>query len=111
MDRENLEPQLQGCYVTVPTMFRDPTLEIDLPAIPEHVLFLKQHGLNHGNFVLLADGAAGDFSTMSPSASRSPRRSCPRMPEDVLFRIGVPRLREGPRSGYQTLAISTKEET
>ena len=54
-----------GCYITVPTMFSDPDLELDLPAIQRHVRFLRAHGVASGNGVLLAGGAAGDFSTMT----------------------------------------------
>jgi len=54
-----------GCYITVPTMFSDPDLELDLPAIGRHVRFLRAHGVATGNGVLLAGGAAGDFSTMT----------------------------------------------
>lgn len=65
MDPEKLKRDLEGCYVTVPTMFRDPDLALDLAAIRRHVRFLIDNGLNFGNAVLLAGGAAGDFSTMS----------------------------------------------
>ncbi|MEZ5830935.1 MAG: dihydrodipicolinate synthase family protein [Dongiaceae bacterium] len=64
-DRETLKKMLEGCYITVPTMFRDPDLEVDVAAIQRHVEFLKKRGINDDNGVLLAGGAAGDFSTMS----------------------------------------------
>jgi dihydrodipicolinate synthase/N-acetylneuraminate lyase len=57
--------RLCGCYVTIPTAFRDPDLELDLPAIQRHVRFLVDHGITTGTGVLLAGGAAGDFSTMT----------------------------------------------
>ena len=59
------QANLQGCYVTIPTMFRDPDLEVDLGAIRRHVRFLIEGGLTTGNAVLLAGGAAGDFSTLT----------------------------------------------
>ena len=65
MDRELLKKKLEGCYITVPTMFRDPDLEVDTAAIQRHVGFLMKRGINADNGVLLAGGAAGDFSTMS----------------------------------------------
>src|SRR5581483_1228651 len=65
MDWQSLRKRLEGCYITVPTMFRDPDLEIDHKAIQRHVGFLKERGINQQNGVLLAGGAAGDFSTMS----------------------------------------------
>ena len=65
MDRDKLKKLLEGCYVTVPTMFRDPDLELDLDAIRRHVRFLMEHGINAENAVILSGGAAGDFSTMT----------------------------------------------
>ncbi len=65
MDRETFRSRLSGCYVTVPTMFRDEDLEVDLPAIRRHVRFLIDGGIDERTGVLLAGGAAGDFSTMS----------------------------------------------
>lgn len=65
MDREALKTRLEGCYITVPTMFRDPDLEVDPASIRRHVNFLLERGINDANGVLLAGGAAGDFSTLS----------------------------------------------
>src|ERR1700677_911236 len=57
--------RVSGCYITIPTMFRDPDLDLDSAAIQRHVRFLRGHGVAAGNAVLLAGGAAGDFSTMT----------------------------------------------
>ncbi len=65
MDRERARSRLSGCYVTVPTMFRDDDLEVDLEATRQHVRFLIDGGVNESNAVILAVGAAGDFPTMS----------------------------------------------
>ena len=65
MDWQALKRRLEGCYITVPTMFRDPDLEVDRKAIARHVGFLQERGINQQNGVLLAGGAAGDFSTMT----------------------------------------------
>jgi dihydrodipicolinate synthase/N-acetylneuraminate lyase len=66
MDRKRALDRLCGCYVTVPTMFRDVDgLPVDLAAIRGHVRFLLSSGLGEGNGILLAGGAAGDFSTLS----------------------------------------------
>ena len=65
MDRETRVGRLCGCYVTIPTMFRDGDLALDVPAVRRHVKFLLDGGIETGNAVLLAGGAAGDFSTMS----------------------------------------------
>lgn len=60
-----MKRRLEGCYVTVPTMFRDADLEVDLAAIERHVRFLRARGIDETTGVLLAGGAAGDFSTLS----------------------------------------------
>jgi len=65
MDTTRSRERLSGCYVTIPTMFRDPDLEVDLDAIRRHVRFLIDGGLVEGDAVLLAGGAAGDFSTLT----------------------------------------------
>ena len=65
MDFERARERLKGCYITIPTMFRDPDLEVDEGAIAAHVRFLLENGVGEGNAVLLAGGAAGDFSTMT----------------------------------------------
>lgn len=66
MDRETARSRLCGCYVTIPTMFRDDeNLSVDLAAIQRHVRFLIEGGITTGTGVLLAGGAAGDFSTLT----------------------------------------------
>jgi len=65
MDRERARKRLEGCYVTVPTMFRDEDLELDLAAQRQAVRFLIDSGIREGTGVLLAGGAAGDFTTMT----------------------------------------------
>jgi dihydrodipicolinate synthase/N-acetylneuraminate lyase len=62
---ESLRTRLRGCYITIPTMFRDPDLDVDLAAVRAHTRFLIDRGARSGNAVLLAGGAAGDFSTMT----------------------------------------------
>jgi len=65
MDRRRAMQRMEGCYITIPTMFRDPDLEIDLAATRRAVRFLIDRGMNADNATLLAGGAAGDFSTMT----------------------------------------------
>jgi dihydrodipicolinate synthase/N-acetylneuraminate lyase len=65
MDFEQAKARLKGCYVTVPTMFRDPDLELDLTATARNVRFLLERGIDGRYGTLLAGGAAGDFSTMT----------------------------------------------
>jgi dihydrodipicolinate synthase/N-acetylneuraminate lyase len=66
VNAEQLKADLEGCYVTIPTPFRD---ERDLPvneaALRRHVNFLIEAGLNADYATFLAAGAAGDFSTMT----------------------------------------------
>ncbi len=65
MDRERARRHLCGCYVTVPTMFRDTDLAVDLLAVRKHVRFLIDGGITTGTGVLLSGGAAGDFATLT----------------------------------------------
>jgi 4-hydroxy-tetrahydrodipicolinate synthase len=61
-----LKKKLEGCYVTVPTPFRDSDgLPVDEEALRAYVRFLIAGGLTADTAVLLAGGAAGDFSTMT----------------------------------------------
>lgn len=65
MDFERAKRRLEGCYITVPTMFRDPDLEVDLAATRRNVRFLIDNGITERYGTLLAGGAAGDFSAMT----------------------------------------------
>jgi dihydrodipicolinate synthase/N-acetylneuraminate lyase len=66
VDLTTARTNLQGCYVTLPTMFRDDDdLSVDYSAIRRHARFLLDRGLVRGRAVMLTGGAAGDFSTMS----------------------------------------------
>lgn len=65
MDPQQLMQRLRGCYITVPTLFEDKGLGLNLPGIVRHVEFLLAGGLAEGTGVILAGGAAGDFSTMT----------------------------------------------
>lgn len=65
MSFDQAKDDLAGCYITVPTMFEDPRLDLNLPAIERHVAFLIGRGITAQNGVLLAGGAAGDFSTLT----------------------------------------------
>ena len=66
MQTDVLKKKLEGCYVTVPTPFRDTEgFPIDEEALRSYVRFLIDGGLTAENAVFLAGGAAGDFSTMS----------------------------------------------
>ena len=66
MDYEILKKKLEGCYVTVPTPFKDiKNLPLNFDALEEYVEFLLGNGLETNNCTLLFGGAAGDFSAMS----------------------------------------------
>lgn len=66
MDTAARRAKLEGCYVTVPTAFKDePELGINEPALRTHLDFLLAGGLSGDNATFLAGGAAGDFSTMT----------------------------------------------
>ena len=65
MNLQVARERLAGCYVTVPTLFGDADLAVNLAGVRRHIRFLLDGGLQTGNAVLLACGAAGEFSTMS----------------------------------------------
>ena len=65
MDVESAKKRLEGCYITIPTMFKDPDLELDAAATRRNAKFLISRGITDKYGVLLAGGAAGDFSTMT----------------------------------------------
>ena len=65
MDFEQARQRLAGCYITIPTMFQDPGMELSLPAIRRHVHWLIGRGIDARYGTFLAGGAAGDFSTMT----------------------------------------------
>lgn len=65
MDRKKTITRLSGCYIAVPTQFHDADLALNLAGIRRHVRFLLDGGVREGNGVLLACGAAGEFSTLS----------------------------------------------
>ena len=66
MDYEIFKKKLEGCYVTVPTPFKDiKNLPLNFDALNDYVEFLLGNGLNSKNCTLLFGGAAGDFSAMS----------------------------------------------
>ena len=65
MDFERAKKRLEGCYITVPTMFRDPNLDLDLAATRRNVRVLLDNGITEKYGTLLAGGAAGDFSAMT----------------------------------------------
>ena len=63
---EEARRRLTGLYVTIPTFFRDERgFPVDEEAIRRQVEFLIGAGCVTGRAVLLAGGAAGDFSTMT----------------------------------------------
>lgn len=66
MNPDKLKADLAGCYVTIPTPFRDqPDFPVDELALRDYVRFLIGAGLNAYYATFLAAGAAGDFSTMT----------------------------------------------
>jgi dihydrodipicolinate synthase/N-acetylneuraminate lyase len=62
---EKLRRRLEGCYITIPTMFSDPDLEVDHRAVRDVVRFIRGGGMDADHGTLLVGGAAGDFSTLT----------------------------------------------
>ena len=61
----NLKKRLEGCYITIPTMFADPGLELDIEATKTVVRTIIDRGMDAEHGTLLIGGAAGDFSTLT----------------------------------------------
>ena len=65
MDKAGLARRLSGCYVPIPTLFREGDLELNLPGMQRHVRFLVDGGVREGQGAILVAGGAGEFSTLS----------------------------------------------
>jgi dihydrodipicolinate synthase/N-acetylneuraminate lyase len=60
-----LKTRLEGCYITIPTMFSDKDLDVDLEATRKVVRSMLDRGMDAEHGTLLVGGAAGDFSTIT----------------------------------------------
>jgi len=65
MDRQQTIARISGCYIPLPTLFRDGDFELNLDGMRRHVRFLLDAGVREGNGVFLVGGGAGEFSTLS----------------------------------------------
>lgn len=65
MDKPALARQISGCYVPIPTLFRDSDLELNLSGMQKHVRFLLDGGLRTGKSAILVSGGAGEFHKLS----------------------------------------------
>lgn len=65
MDAALLKKRLEGCYITLPTFFRDDDLAVDHTATCKAVRFWLDNGITEKYATILVGGAAGDFSTMN----------------------------------------------
>ena len=62
MDYENLKKKLEGCYVTVPTPFKDiKNLPINFDALKDYVEFLLGNGLNNETYRVYRFNVAKHF--------------------------------------------------
>jgi dihydrodipicolinate synthase/N-acetylneuraminate lyase len=64
-DRDKIIARLSGCFTPLPTLYKGADLEVNLKGMRRHVRFLLDGGIREGNGVLLASGAAGDFTALS----------------------------------------------
>ena len=46
MDYAQLKKDLEGLYITIPTLFHDEDLSINEEGIRTHIRFLKENGIN-----------------------------------------------------------------
>ena len=59
MDGDRLKKRLEGCYITVPTMFKDSDLSLDLEATRRSVRFWIDNGIDEKYGTLPIWHAAG----------------------------------------------------
>src|SRR5713226_2782363 len=64
MNREQVKSKLTGCYIAIPTLFKDGE-ELDAEAMRQHVRWLIRKGVKEGNGMILIAGAAGEFATLT----------------------------------------------
>ncbi|MDA0832895.1 MAG: dihydrodipicolinate synthase family protein [Planctomycetota bacterium] len=64
MNRDQIKHQLTGCFVPVPTLFHEKTLDLNLDGMQKHVRFLCDSGLKTGNACILVGGGAGEFPAL-----------------------------------------------
>jgi len=64
MNREQVKSKLTGCYIAIPTLFKDGE-ELDAEAMRQHVRWLIHKGVKEGNGMILIAGAAGEFATLT----------------------------------------------
>ena len=64
MDREALINRLRGCFLAVPTLFKD-DLSLNLDGMQQHIYFMLGNGLRQGNAMFLVNGAGGEFPVLS----------------------------------------------
>lgn len=65
MDREQAIRRISGCYIPMPTLFTDGSLEVNLAGMRRHARHLVDGGVKEGNGVLLVCGGAGEFASLS----------------------------------------------
>ncbi|MEX0727405.1 MAG: dihydrodipicolinate synthase family protein [Planctomycetaceae bacterium] len=64
MNRDEIKQQLTGCFVPVPTLFHEKTLDVNLDGMRKHVRFLCDNGFKTGNACILVGGGAGEFPSL-----------------------------------------------
>lgn len=65
IDKSALAKRLSGCYVPIPTLFREGDLELNLNGMKRHVRFLVEGGVREGQGAILVAGGAGEFPTLN----------------------------------------------
>lgn len=65
MNRQEVMRQLTGCFVPVPTLFQEKTLDLNLDGMRKHVRFLCDSGFKTGNACILVGGGAGEFHSLN----------------------------------------------
>jgi dihydrodipicolinate synthase/N-acetylneuraminate lyase len=86
MNRQQVARRISGCYVPIPSLFKEGDLELNLPGMRRHVRHLLSQGVREGNGVILVSGGAGEFSTLSVEERLSIAQA---VIEEAAGRVGV----------------------
>ena len=62
MDYAQLKKDLEGLYITIPTLFHDENLSINEDGIRTHIRFLKENGINKDDQISTQEGFIVTFT-------------------------------------------------
>jgi dihydrodipicolinate synthase/N-acetylneuraminate lyase len=85
MNPEEMIDQLHGCFLAVPTLFKE-DFSLNLAGIQRHVSFMIENGLHQGNATFLVNGASGEFPVLDKDERRQTAEAVLRVADG---RVGI----------------------